>query len=257
MLFALLAVSVWTVPLAAQDVGGRIVVHGRVEDATSREPVEGARVLSVDSSAVVYTDSLGAFGISLPAEGPAAVEVERLGYFSQRFDLNEDAPDQMSVLLLEPAPIPMEGITAEAEQPLTELIDNLEARRNAYPRAMNAFDRADLNRFALGGSVSDFLEIRVPRLAACRGDAFRVCVPGRTRTISNPDPERSVIVCLDGRPAFFDELAALPVHSVALVELYGGSIRPSRIAVYTSGYMSSRARNGRTMVAPFTSPNTC
>lgn len=257
MLFAALAVLVWTPPLAAQQLDGRIVVYGRVEDAASRGPVEGAQVLAVDSSAVVYTDSLGAFGISLPAEGSVSVKVERLGYFSREFELTDYAQGRFSVLLLERAPIPMEGITAEVEQPLTELLDHLEARRNAYPGAMNAFDQTDLNRFALGGSVSDFLELRVPRLAPCRDDAFRVCVPGRGRTFRDLSPERSVIICLDGRLAFFDELEGLSVYSVALVEVYGGSIRPSRISVYTGDYMVGRARRGHTMVIPFTSPRIC
>ena len=130
-------------PISAQ-VG--VIIHGRVEDTVSREPVPGARVFSVDSSSVVYTDSLGPFYIPVPAEGPLAIQAERIGYLSERFDLEEDAPSRISILLLEPVPIVVEGITAVDEAALTVLLKNLENRRRAYPSAMNAFYRTQLGK---------------------------------------------------------------------------------------------------------------
>ena len=124
-------------PLSGQ-VG--VVVHGRVEDAVSREPVVGARLFAADSSFAVYTDSLGTFYIPLPVEGPFAIQAERLGYLSQQFDLEGDA-SRISILRLEPSPIELEGFTVEQEAALTVLVEELERRRNAYPFSMGAFDR--------------------------------------------------------------------------------------------------------------------
>ena len=148
-----LACLVLVSPVSAQ-VG--VVIHGRVEDAVSREPVPGARVFPPDSSSVVFTDSLGTFYIPVPAERPLAIQVERRGYLSDRFDVEEDAPSRISILLLEPSPIELAGITVVDEAALTVLVERLEERRNAYPFAMSAFDRARLERFAPMGTVLDF-----------------------------------------------------------------------------------------------------
>lgn len=240
----------FALPLQAQDLAGRIVIYGRVEDADSRDPVEGARVLSPDSSSVVYTDSLGSFAVLLPAGGPFVVEVARLGYLSQRFALDEDAPSRLSVLLLEPAPIAIEGITVEVQSELSELVQNLERRRNAYAHAMSAFDRADLDRLASVGSIADFVHRRVPRLRPCSSDPFHMCGPGRPN-FRGPHPRVPVTICLNGRVAFFEELEALPSDLVVLVEIYGGGMRPKRVSVYTRRWMISSARKGRTNVTPY------
>ena len=110
-LYSGLSCLVFASPLSAQ-VG--VVIHGRVEDAVSREPV--ARVLPSppDSSFAVYTDSLGIFHILVPAEGPLAIKAERFGYVSQEFDF-EGGALQIPVLLLEPSPIEMEGVTVVDE----------------------------------------------------------------------------------------------------------------------------------------------
>lgn len=237
-------------PLPAQDLDGRIVLYGRVEDADSRDPVEGARVLSADSSSVAYTDSLGAFRIPLPADGPFVVEVARLGYLSQRFALDEHAPSRLSVLLLEPAPIAIEGVTVAVQSELSELVQNLERRRNAYPHAMSSFDRVDLDRLAPFGSIADFVHRSVPRLSRCSSDPFHMCGPGRPN-FRDPNPRVPVTICLNGRVAFFEELEALPSDLVVLVEIYGGSLRPKRVSVYTRRWMISTARNGRTNVTPY------
>lgn len=232
-------------PLRAQEVTTPVVIHGRVENAVSRDPVEGVRVSSADSSSVVYTDSLGTFAIPLPADGSFVVEAERLGYLSQRFELVEDAASRLLVLLLEPAPIAIQGITVEVRSALTKLVKNLERRRNAYPRAMAAFDRADLDRALAATFVGEFLHHAVPRLEPCSSDPFQMCAPGRY------DPETSVMICLDGRKAFYQELEALPTDLVALVEIYGGRLRPKRVSVYTRQWILSSARNGRTNVTPY------
>ena len=234
-------------PISAQ-VG--VIIHGRVEDTVSREPVPGARVFSVDSSSVVYTDSLGPFYIPVPAEGPLAIQAERIGYLSERFDLEEDAPSRISILLLEPVPIVVEGITAVDEAALTVLLKNLENRRRAYPSAMNAFYRTQLERWAPLGTVLDFVLTRKPFIRGCYYDPFEMCVSGRGRTFRNLNPENRVLVCVDGWKSYspFGELGNLPIQSVALVELYGS--RSSQVRVYTLQWMLSHARAGRAMITP-------
>ena len=233
-------------PLSAQ-VG--VVIHGRVEDAVSREPVAGARVFAADSSFAVYTDSVGTFYIPLPAEGPFAIQAERLGYLSQQFDLEGDA-SRISILRPEPSPIQLEGFTVEEAAALTELVENLERRRNFYPSTMRAFDRTLLERFGTGESVLDFVRTRKPWIIQCDSDLSQMCVRGRGRSFRNLNPQNPVLVCVDGFRSFspFLELASLSIQSVALVELYGS--RGSQVRVYTAHWMASRARKGRTNVVP-------
>jgi hypothetical protein len=204
------------------------------------------RVISVDSSAAVYSDSVGGFAIALPRGGPISVWAERFGYVPDRFDLSGDA-DQLFVIRLEPAPIEIEGITAEAEAAISVLVESLENRRNSYPGAVRAFDRPRLDRLAQPGSVFDFLSTRIPRLTYCDRDAFRLCVHGRFRTFQDPRPLVPLTVCVDEWTSFLPagELRNISMESVSLVEIYPGQVR-----VYTTDWMLSRARRQRTRVMP-------
>ncbi len=233
-------------PLSAQVA---VVIHGRVEDAISREPVVGVRFFPADSSLTVYSGYQGTFYIPVPAEGPIAIRAERFGYVSQQFDLEGDA-SRISILLLEPSPIELEGITVADEAALTVLVKDLERRRNAYPYAMSAFDRARLERFAPMGSVLDFVSTRKPWIIPCDRDLSQMCVRGRSPTFRNPNPQNGVLVCVDGVRSFspFAELDNLPIQSVALVELYGS--RGDEVRVYTVQWMLWRARTGRTSIVP-------
>jgi hypothetical protein len=235
-------------PLSAQDSVNLLIV-GRLEDAATRQPVRDARVFAADSSAVTVSDSLGHFELLLSRTSPAAVHVERLGYIRQSFDLRGDPQSQRYVLLLEPAPIEIEGITAEAEAALSELVTNLEARRNAYPHAMRAFDRTWIDRFGpTGGSAYDLVHQKLPGLTECRSDPTQLCVPGRARTFRNPYPQRQITVCIDSWRALApaSDLSSLAIGSVSLVELY----QRDAVRVYTVGYLLSQARTGRTNVLP-------
>ena len=233
-------------PLSAQVA---VVIHGRVEDAISREPVVGVRFFPADSSLTVYTGYQGTFYIPVPAEGPIAIRAERFGYVSQQFDLEGDA-SRISVLRLEPSPILLEGITVVDEAALTVLVKDLGRRRNAYPGAVSAFDRDQLDRVAPTGSVLDFVRTRKPFIVRCGGDLSQMCVRGRGPTIENPNPRNRVLVCVDGWRSYssFAELDNLPIQSVALVELYGS--RGGQVRVYTPQWLLWRTRMGRTHVPP-------
>ncbi|MEX2582569.1 MAG: carboxypeptidase-like regulatory domain-containing protein [Gemmatimonadota bacterium] len=252
--FHAILVSVCVLTASAVEAQVPVVLNGRVEDAASREPVEGARVFSADSSAAVLTDSTGTFAIQLSSTDSLVVQVERIGYLSQRFDLPDEASNRTSVLLLEQAPVELEGVTAVGETAIATVLRNLEVRRNGYPHAMNAFDRAWIDRFGpVGGSIYDLVRTRVPRITPCNSDPGEICVPGRIRTFGNPFPQSRYTVCIDGWKSIagIDDLKALPVEAAALVEIYKrGSSQGVR--VYTSEWILDRARRGRVGVPSLT-----
>ena len=226
------------------------VVNGRVEDAASRVPLVGARVLSPDSAAV-FTDSLGNFAILIHRDAPLEVTVDQFGYQSQRFELGTDAPARISVLLVEPAPIELEGITVVEESAIDRVFRQLARRRNAYPGSVAAYDRERLQRLAGPGTAWDFVNMRTPGLFECSEGRSGLCVRGRGPTPRDPYPEDPVTVCVDGWESWaaVSELGSLDMRIVSLVEIYGrgrGGIR-----VYTAGYLASTANLGRNFATPF------
>jgi len=242
------ALTAATSPALAQVPGGSSVLRGRVEDATTRGPIEGARILTEDSTSVAVTDSLGHFELPVSGESPWTIHTDRFGYLSQRFDLAIAAGSPRYVLLMEPAPFVIEEITVEAEAALQQLHRNLETRRNAYPHAMRALDREWIERFGpMGGSALDLVLRAAPRLFECNEDPSQLCTRGRFITFRNPVPENRLSVCVDGwySLAPINELFTLPTEAVALVEVYARS----QVRVYTANYLLNRARQGWTTVA--------
>lgn len=245
LLAAFAILCLWQ-PVGAQ-VG--VVIHGRVEDAASRSPIAGARVLSADSASAVFTDSAGAFGILINVGVPFAFHVEQYGYLAQRFDLGPEAPSKISVLLLEPAPFVLEGINVVGEAALTELLNDLKGRRNAYLGAVTVFDRARLIRFGAGGSALDFVRLRLPLLFECNAGLSGLCVPGRRRSFMSTSPEDPVTICVDAWESWgaSSELQSLDMQAVALLEIYSrgrGGIR-----LYTAAYLAASASARRNVAA--------
>lgn len=236
-------------PLAAQQPQ-RVVLQGRVEDAVTREPVQGARVLSADSAHFVFTDSLGYFALSVRQQDAGALHVDRLGYVVQRFDLGPETGGRLAVLLLEPAPVELAALNVVSEAALTELTTNLELRRRAYAHSLVTLDRTWLARFGIGASVLDVVRQRVPGLFACGTAEIQLCAPGRARTIRNMNPVKGYDVCIDGWSSLAPwlDLAGLPTDDVALVEVYRGG--DAQVRVYTQRYLLWRARTGRTDALP-------
>jgi len=242
--FAFLVLSA---PLSAQ-VGD--VIYGRVEDALSRAPVAGVQVSVEDPAGAVYTDSAGEFAILIETGKPLSLHLEGQGYISQRFDLPEEAPSRLVVLLMEPAVIELEGIDVVAESAIARVLRDLRGRRNAYMGSMTAFDRAQLDRFGTIGSAWDFVRQRVPEIFECRSALSGLCVRGRSRSFENLYPEDPVSVCVDSWTSWgaVRELENLDMHGVALVEIFGrgrGGIR-----IYTSAFILSSARTGRNVAPP-------
>ena len=130
------------------------------------------------------------------------------------------------------------------------LAEELEQRRNFYPDVVRALDRAQLDRFGLMVSVLDVVRATRPFIIPCYSDSSEMCVRGRSPTLTNPNPQDRVLVCVDDWRSFgpFSELGNLPIESVALIEFYG--LRGSQVRVYTVEWMLSRVRTGRTSVYP-------
>lgn len=247
----LLAAASACVALEGPVHGQTVPVHGRIEDAVWRQPLTGVRVFSTDSSAAVLTDSLGAFTILMPREGPFTILAERLGYLSQRFDLGMEAPLRISVLLLDPAPIELEGITAIGEAAITRVLSDLKRRRNAYSGPVRAFNRAALDPASAVGTLWDFIRQSNVQLFECHSAMSGLCVPDRRYHGLRGGPrEIPVRICIDGRESWGAavELNSLDVKAVAVIEIYdhgrGG------IQVFTPGYLAISARDGRSVATP-------
>jgi hypothetical protein len=238
------------VPLDAQDISGRVVLYGRAVDSATRQPIQGARLVAADSSWSTLSDADGSFTLPLPPGNVLTVVAEAFGYRPQRFDLAASAASRLAVLLLEPTPVEIEGITVVEEAAVITLQRNLRQRRNAYPHAMVALDRTVLDRFP-AASAYDVIRTRVPRVMSCRHDPSQICVPGRARTFDNPEPELMVAVCVDGWRSISSiaELETLSIESVALVEIYLGG-PGAQVRVYTARWMVTQAAAERTHVLP-------
>jgi len=234
-------------PLVGQ---ASVVLNGRVEDAASRIPLPGVRIASSDSTVAVLTDSLGRFALRVDAAGPYAVYAEQYGYLSQTFELGDAAPSQISILLLEPLPAELEGISVVVESALAEVFRDLRGRRNAYQGAVRAFDREQLTRLAPAGSAWDFIRRMAPRVFECSSSRSGLCMRGRDVTFRNPFPEVPILVCVDSWESWgaSSELSSLDMSSVAMVEIFSqgrGSIR-----LYTGQYLAHSAVTGRNVALP-------
>jgi hypothetical protein len=245
--------------LLAEPVRGQaVMISGRIEDAYTREPIVGARVLAPDSSAV-FSDSLGVFGIAMDPSRGLFLSVTQFGYVAQRFDLPPEAPGRRSVLLLEPLPLELEAINVVSESAVDRVFRQLRARRNSYQGSVMAFDRARIERFSQVGSAWDFVVMRASGIHEC--DFFGrsaegsfssrsgVCVRGRS-SINDPYPEIPVLVCVDGFASFgaMSELETIDIRNVALIEIYSrgrGGVR-----IYTAPYLASTAGRGRNIATP-------
>lgn len=231
--------------------GQTVVIQGRVEDAVWRQPLAGVRVFSTDSSTAVLTDSLGAFAISMREDRPFTLRAERLGYLSDHYDIGPEAPFRTVVLLLHPAPVELEGVTAVGEAAVTRVLRDLEARRNAYFGPVSAVDRAELERLGRFGTAWDFVRDRVLHLYECDDALSGLCVRNRGYLALRGGPrEIPLRVCIDGRESWGAavELNSLDIRSIALVEIYShgrGGIR-----VYTAGYLSTSAARSSNIATP-------
>jgi hypothetical protein len=206
------------------------------------------RILVADSSAVVFSDSLGEFAIALPTAGPHAVFAEQLGYLPQRFDLETVSSSRRTILILQPDPVELEGLTVTAEAALGRLTRNIEGRARASADAVTSLDRTRLERYGTAATVYDVIRTRAPRITECYDDPSELCTWSRSVTFRSVYPRVRVQVCVDERPSLspVNELSNLSTEFVAKVDIFGRNT----IYVYTIDWMLDRARSGYTTVYP-------
>lgn len=205
---------------------------GVVSDPAGR-PLSGVFVSEAGAKWGVLTGADGRF--TLPGMGPGTVHLaaELIGYETLSWT-GEPAPGEAVVLVLEPRPVLLEGLTVVA--------DRFASRRRAVPVSVRAFDRTTLST-SPHANVLDFLRSRGgTSLVSCQGTWSAFCVRTRGRLV---EPS----VWLDESPVLggLDYLAMFQPHELYLVEVYGAG---RHIRAYTNHYME-RAANQRLFPIPF------
>ena len=244
-LLVLLSAFALAPQVTAQDPS---ILYGRVQDAVSEQPVADARVLATDSSAMVFTDSLGTFAIEAGPGARPTVIIDKLGYMTGEFSL-AGTDGQFYVIPLEPAPFVLEGVEAVSQSSVTRMVLDLQRRRNSYQGAVRVLDRTRMEGYTDGTTAWDLIRQRVPTLLECDSRSG-LCMRGRARTIRNPFPIVPVFVCVDQWQSFgaIAELDRLSQLDIAMIEIYSrgrGGIR-----VYTTEYLAHAARTGRFIATP-------
>ena len=209
-----------TLPLAGSAQAG-VVIHGRVEDAVSDNPIHGALVRRPDSGSVAVSDSVGTFAIELDHEAPLVLIAEQFGYEATEFALADSAPSQLSVLRLPPVAIEVDGVTVVGVTELETVVEALTARHRALAVPSRALDREALARFGAGDAF-DLVVRHVSNIRDCLTDSYPdpatvfLCRYARGSTAT-------LLVCLDGLElvAAGAELRGIPVESITVAEFYG------------------------------------
>ena len=180
----------------------------------SREPVGRASVVSGDSTITVFADSLGNFAIPLNSTPPYVVRVAQFGYETTTFELPSSAPSSLAILILNPAPLAVEGVTVVAETALSNLVERLEQRRGGYSGSVRAYDVDRLLNEG-PGSALDFVLRRSP-VSECFSNPLSLCRRLRGR-------DRRVLLCIDDIESWgaVADLESIPIEEIFLVEFYG------------------------------------
>ncbi|HSM60566.1 MAG TPA: carboxypeptidase-like regulatory domain-containing protein [Longimicrobiales bacterium] len=215
----------WVGPGAAQE---GVVVRGRVLDAVTRAPVQGAFVARAYSDRGVLTDSAGAFALPLPSDYVYSITVEGLGYGTVEATLDSTAVLEPTTILLPPDPVALQGLTV--------LVDRFERRRRTHFGSVRVLDQESLSRGA-AESAYDLLRRAVPFARECRNRFEDLCFHRR-------GAERRVELCIDERPAFAGarELESYDPRELYLVEVYDWG---RQVRVYSRWYVERLLDEGR------------
>ena len=179
------------------------VIHGRVEDASTGEPIQGVLILAADSTAGTLSDSLGVFAISLGPEGPFVLHAKQFGCKPTVFELPTDAAPQLSVLKLPSLAIKIEGVTVVGETAMIQLVERLDQRRVRYPGVTRSLDSEGISRVAAGDAF-DLVLRQVPDLLDCKTASYPgivtdyLCRQPRGIMLSGGAGGEEFLVCIDG-----------------------------------------------------------
>ncbi len=225
--------GVIALPLGAQETS---YLLGRVIDAGTKAPLNGAFVSLPDTRRGVFTDPDGVF--RLPGAVPndaRKVQIELMGYGIAELParlLSDSVPLNIP---LASDPILVEGFKVVS--------DRFRRRRNASTMAVRTFDVRWL-RTTPATNVLEFLErqtfIReVPCSVGLGASASLLSGPGNCARVRGR--VQPVTLCIDEVPSLggLFQLASIPPQELNMVEVYGGG---RMVRVYTQAFMEQVSR---------------
>ncbi|HJU86866.1 MAG TPA: TonB-dependent receptor, partial [Gemmatimonadota bacterium] len=210
---AALAIHLWAAPLSGQEAR----LSGIVVDPDG-QPVAGAEV-SI-GAAVSRTGDDGAFRLTVPGPGEHPLRVDRLGYRSVTSTASTPGPVR---IVLSPAPILMEGLTAIGSP---GELDEVRARLREVPGAVDLVEDAELLR-TRQANFADVLRFTPGVYAQSRfGAADELQLSIRGSGLRNNFHLRGVNVLVNGMPYRnadgFTDFESLEILTAANVQVYKG-----------------------------------
>jgi hypothetical protein len=231
----LLAAALVMAPGWAHGQAARATVRGRVVEAATGNPVAGAMVSFPDLRKRAFTDRTGTFSIRDVPVGDQRLEAAQLGFRMAGRTLAVPAADSLT-LRLEPDPLVLEGITAQA--------DRLEFRRVHATLASRTYDAQQMAVFGHPNPVDFLRSVASMRIAPCNAGELYGGAGGRGDCVSSRGVMERVQVVIDERVerGGIDLLNALPLQAIYRIEVYEGG---SLVVVYTKPFMESMLRTHR------------
>ena len=211
---AALAIHLWAAPLSGQEAG----LRGVVVDPDGL-PVAGAEV-STGGAAVSRTGDDGAFRLTVPSPGEHSLRVDRLGY--RPVTLRVSAPGPVRIVL-SPAPILMEGLTAIGSP--GELAE-VRTRMGEVPGAVDLVEDEELRR-TRQTNFADVLRFTPGVYAQSRfGAADELQLSIRGSGLRYNFHQRGVNVLVNGMPYRnadgFTDFESLEILTAANLQVYKG-----------------------------------
>ncbi len=201
------------------------VVRGRVIDATTRLPVEGAVIRRTSPPMQLLSNEGGLFSVRLSS--PMAVdtlEIQRIGYRSVTVAVGAADSGPFVTVAVESMAVDLEGITVIVDG-LERL---LERRRNAATGVVTTFDtEALLEMNAAQGFDAFWKIVRIAR--PCHGSNPNYCLRAWGRDVP-------IVVCVDERRAWGGvlQLADYRPEDIYVLEVY---LRGQVIRAYTNDWV--------------------
>lgn len=246
-----------TPPLRAQEIR---TVRGTVVDRVTGEPVEGVLVRVSDSEGAAFTDAAGGFVLERAPPGPLTFVLQRIGYGVSEVEVDPPEGEPL-VIALEPAPVELPGLDAEARS-FEARLDSIDAfmDRNAFGRYWGA--GSDMPRVANLERMREFHDLDDPELAlwalrvtpAMDFDCSVVAYGSAAHRVSGSLERRTfpTLVSIDGVewriPGIgCDKLRAMDTSSICRMELFhvpAIHLPDHRIRVWTCAFLARVALSG-------------
>lgn len=244
---------------AQEDAREGMTVTGRVVDARSGAPLDGAAVTVEGTALQTFTDADGRFSFRTVPAGEHVWVIDRLGYATWEQPFTAAPFDRLRIALM-PKPVALENITVT--------VDRLEARRKQTTVSVHSVSREEV-RSSVAVLAAELVESRAPwAVTSCPVDLGATVYPldqehpPNESSLVDPgqrvyDPTQLCIwyrgrvikpsVCLDDRPITLVELAAYGAAEIFAIDFLGGP--GPQIRLYTERFLEE----GKT-VRPFTVP---